>query len=454
MSINSRCFWTYCYHRHPGGGGGGGVDDSNGGHTLYDDFSGSYIDSSKWHHNEFVRKVDPVQEKLVSKVASDSENVFNSTFFQNPLTINAIKAGITVVETSVDTGTNVMARIGGMFYNTQAAGGFTGEVLAAVGIFEEGSGLGASWFILEFLDDNGDTWNLIDSGTLISAGTLSYSTEYEAEIVWTAGTNQFSFTLNSQSATATGPGYARQAVDGSKRLTTRTYFTTGTTGYISALFDNVFINGSGTAYDTFDTAPINRTNWSSDEVVREISNGALQLDRQGFDDRSTMGISLVDNNTDYLGAEVTVEIGSSVSAGATGIARLNGYYYNDTFGPGSHNGYEGNVFVQIRIRLDESDNLITQAFVDRSDNADETLWTPLYSHDFTTKINFDEDYSLSIEFTGSELIFTCDGEQDSYNITTATHEPYNEFRGLRSRVYLDSGESGYIKVKFDNVYVD
>ncbi|TET51327.1 MAG: hypothetical protein E3J58_02270 [Actinomycetota bacterium] len=163
---------------------------------------------------------------------------------------------------------------------------------------------------------------------------------------------------------------------------------------------------------------------------------------------------MVDNDTGYLGAKVRVESGSFVSAGATAIARLNGYYYNDTFGPGSYNGYEGNVFVQIRIRLDESDNLITQAFVDRSDNADETLWTPLYSHDFTTKINFDEDYSLSIELTGSELIFTCAGERVSYNIATATNEPYDEFRGLLSRVYLDSGESGYIKVKFDNVYVD
>jgi len=42
----------------------------------------------------------------------------------------------------------------------------------------------------------------------------------------------------------------------------------------------------------------------------------------------------------------------------------------------------------------------------------------------------------------------------TYPITTAQYIPYGEHRCLRSRVYLDSGESGYIKARVDDVYVE
>ena len=43
-----------------------------GAKSLYDDFSGTYIDSQKWEHREFVREV--VGGKLVSKIGNASGN--------------------------------------------------------------------------------------------------------------------------------------------------------------------------------------------------------------------------------------------------------------------------------------------------------------------------------------------------------------------------------------------
>ena len=38
--------------------------------TLYDDFSGTSIDKTKWRQTEFVREIDVVSQELLMKLAS------------------------------------------------------------------------------------------------------------------------------------------------------------------------------------------------------------------------------------------------------------------------------------------------------------------------------------------------------------------------------------------------
>jgi hypothetical protein len=430
--------------------------------SLYDDFSGAYIDAGKWEYRELVREVDPVAGKLVSKIGnpSVSGSFWNGTDFQNPESVSAIECEITVVATKLDTGNGAFstARIEGDFYNTEFFGGATGEIRAVVGIGDQGNGLEAYWQVLEYLNDNLTDWDIIGSGTLIPAGRLTHGMPYTVKIKYD-GTNRFQFTVDGETQSVVGPSRTRAAVKPLKGLLTGTGTSSGSasgTGYVSALFDDVYINNGAIPYDTFDSASLDQTKWQGLEVVRELSGGKLRMNVLAKDSDYTIGNSLKDNPA-YLEAKVTVKSGSWVSAGTHGIAGIVGGYYNDTRGPDSgdeYYGYEGNVAAQNWIEFDHNNNLKAGSAVIRCDDANRSTWTRLFSQEFSTPISFDTPYTLSIEFTGSEFIFKCNDETTSYQVTTATYEPYDKDRSLESKVDADPGESGYMKADFDDVYTN
>ena len=119
----------------------------------------------------------------------------------------------------------------------------------------------------------------------------------------------------------------------------------------------------------------------------------------------------------------------------------------------AYNKYEGDVLAQVRLRYDSNGSLSAGAYVDRSNDADETNFTNLFSHLFSVPITLGTDYILSIGFYENKLVFTCEGETAEYQITTQVYTPYGEHRLLRSRIQLDPGESGYMKAIFDDVYI-
>ena len=432
-----------------------------GAKSLYDDFSGTYIDSQKWKYREFVREV--VGGKLVSKIGNDSGNGYfrNNTPFQNPESITDIECELTVVKTNLDTGSqpSSFVRIDGFFYNTQVSGGATGDIWAGVYIGDRGNGgLEAFWAVDEALDDNLTNWENKGSGTLIGPGTLNYITSYTAKIKYD-GSNGFEFIVAGvSSGPVVGPFRQRAAVTLFKGLITGINANGGSgSGFVSAMFDNVYINNNVTVYDDFSTTPLDQTKWGILEFAREISSGKLRLNVQAEGSQQDAKITPRNQNTAYLEAKVLVESGSQVSPEALGRARIAGYYYNDSRGPGSgqnYNAYEGNVWISNHIDLDESDNLTANCFLWRMDTEDDNgPGTMLFSQGFTTPIAFDTTHALSIEFTGSAVIFKCNNETYQYDITTPTYPPHEgQFRYLLSRVYADPGESGYMKVNLDDVY--
>jgi hypothetical protein len=427
-----------------------------GAKSLLDDFSGSYIDSAKWRNGELVREV--VNEMLVSKIGNDAYTYQgrNNTPFQNPSSINSIQCDITVIETKLDSGTDPrsFARIDGRFYNTNTANPTThkGDVWAAVFIGNRGSGLEAWWEIHESSDDTGDSWEDRGHGTLDVLGLTSgvpYTTKLEYD-----GTNQFTFTVGTVSGVVFGPARQGAEFHAYKGLETGVYSAGGSgIGYASALFDNVFVNNN--PYDDFSTGALEPTNWQALEFVREISAGKLRLNVQADEALGRAYVEPIYQTTPYLEAKVLVETGSEVS-GAIGRARVRGFYYNDSRGPGSgqdYNGRVGDVFGYTAIRLDDGSPLSAMALILRCEDADCSTSAVVDSYAFATPISFDQEHTFSNEFTGSSLIFTCDAETYTYDIATPTYPPsMGQERRLESWVSPDPGGSGYMKATFDDVY--
>jgi hypothetical protein len=230
-------------------------------------------------------------------------------------------------------------------------------------------------------------------------------------------------------------------------------------GYASALFDNVrvkeAVEGNFQDYDDFESAPLDQTRWQALEFVREISGDRLRLNAQADEAFEGAYVRSIYGTTPYLEAKIRVETGSVVS-GAPGRARLRGFYYNDTYGPGNYNGSQGDVFAYTGIKLAEGSPLSAIANIYRCHDSGGSDWREIFTHEFSTEINFDTVYTFSIEFTGSSLIFTCDGETYTYDIPTTTpiYPPSTgQQRRLESWVFAGTGQSGYMKATFDDVYV-
>jgi hypothetical protein len=159
-------------------------------------------------------------------------------------------------------------------------------------------------------------------------------------------------------------------------------------------------------------------------------------------------------STDYLQAEIGVSSTSAIEGGASGYARIGGYFYNDSRGPGSglpHNGEEGDIFPYAGLVMGSDGNLQAVAYVVRSDDSQGTQWSRLFSHDFSLPVSFDTMYTFSIEYTGSQFIFSCGGQTVQYSISTPTYEPSRTTRMLYSKIYADTGQKGMFDTFYDNV---
>jgi hypothetical protein len=435
--------------------------------NLYDDFSTGYIDGNKWSQREFVLEI--VNGKFVSKIGNRSPGMSaeiypglfrNNLGFVNPDSIYSIECEVTLVEAKLDSGQSArsFARISGNFYNVNDTGGRTGDISFEIMIGERGNnGIEAFWEVSQVLTDDGTNWTEIANGTLIGPNNLQYNTPYTVKLAYD-NDRTFTFSVNQISDSYIGPVKRRGPVVEGKSLATCIDAINGSNnGFISATFDNVRINNQTVIYDDFSSGLINRNKWGRGEWIREVSTGYLRANIIGNGSTEAVSTYLTEKDTPYLETKVFIDSDSQLSAGAWGIGRLQGYYYNDSRGSGSgqpYNEYEGDVFAQVRLRYNSNGTLSANAYVDRSNDAEENNYTNLFTHNFSVPIKLDTYYTLSIRLEGKKLIFQCDDEKTVYNIITPLYPAYGEHRLLRSRVHLDPGETGYLKVRFDDVYIE
>ena len=170
------------------------------------------------------------------------------------------------METVLDNGSEPesFARIGGYFYNINDSGGATGDIFAQIKIGDRGNGgLEAFWYVDQRLTDDGSEWQELGIGTLIGPGTLQYNTSYQVKLSYD-GNSTFSFTVNGNTDGFTGPVKKREAVTSFKALSSGINATNGSdNGFVSAKFDNVYINDQATLYEDFSSSPLDSGKWRS-----------------------------------------------------------------------------------------------------------------------------------------------------------------------------------------------
>ena len=425
---------------------------------LYDEFVTGRIDPGKWSEMEFVREVDSARKRLVSKVGTDSGTAINTTRLSNPAS-RWIGCEINVLETDLvaGNGTYAVAGIGMAAYNSESSGGAVGDVYGVVGLVDFGDGLSARWKIDVAQDDEREQWTTFASGELIASGNLSFNTTINVSVEYIGG-RDFRFIVDDQSHAASGPDRLRDVVAPETFLRTRIDSDSDYgEGYIHAEFDYVFRDG--VLYDKLFDAPLDTSKWVEGEFVREVSDGKMRLGSHGCDQTANAQIGAFNDgdHASLLAAAVTVDSESMVSAGATAIARIAGFFYNDSFGPPSGNDFRkhlGDVWAELRIVLDDAGRLSVKALALRSDDSGFEDSTEIYSQDFAATPAFDTAYDMSIELTATQLVFDFAGESHAYAISGEKYEPYGKTPSLTARVYNDPTECGLVKAAFDRVIIE
>lgn len=443
--------------------------------TLYDNFSTDHLKKSMWmdHYtgsqylHEFVREID--SGSLVLKLGTNEDiypsrkGVSLATPFAAPLT--GLQADVKIVEMNNDPtdSVTVFAHIAGLFYNRQfvspAADCFDGDIWAELALGDRGNGLEA-WFEVEEFDtcDNTTAITLMNQ-SLTTGVTLLPDHLYTLEIVYNSDT-EFTFRI-SEGATLVGEitvnGPARMGGphghNGVLQACVQDDPDEYLDGYVHAEFDNVYVNGAATAYDTFNSSQINPALWSGSEYVKESVNGRARLHVKGQNDIKRSRLYPRDQYTPYLGATARIESGSTFSSEGWGRVRIGGWFYNQLHAPGSYNGREGNLWVQVGLHLNDAGALRATAVISVANDAAASSYSTVWNEDFPTTILFDIDYDLSINFTGTGFVFSCGSDVLNYTISTPIYEPNPYIRVVESVLWLDPGESGYLKGQIDDIYV-
>ncbi len=434
---------------------------------AYDNFTEDLLDQANWSNYEKAKILLP-SGKLFSMARSTEQGKLTLELFHfsNPQNIYSIKAEVAIQQIAVtqnaSNNAEAEARLSGHFYNTKSSPtGYGGNVFAHVSIGERGNGLEAYWEIAEALNDDRSSWDQLGSGTMVDPGTLMTGTVYILELEYDESQNQFRFTISDQASAVLGSAQ----FDFSNRMgpAYSPWVSLGTVAYndvtmASATFDNIYTksspDGSYTLYD--DCSSYSTSKWDTLQFGRYLSDGKQVSVTQS--DGSRVTNRLVFNGApDYIEAKVAVSSETDIPAGGRGIARIDGYYFNDTTPPSQQTGYANNVWAHIMLTAN-GNQLNGSCNVSKSLNDDESQWDDGWSQNFDLfNFQFDQTYTLSIEFTGAAFNFKIsDGmltQIHTYTLPAGTqvYDAYEEFRSVRTRVYENNLGGGYIKATFDNV---
>jgi hypothetical protein len=78
----------------------------------------------------------------------------------------------------------------------------------------------------------------------------------------------------------------------------------------------------------------------------------------------------------------------------------------------------------------------------------------LLDQEFFIDLDFDTEYTVSMELKGSEFIFRCDDEEIIYQIQTPVYTPYDPYHHLCTRIYPQEGSAVSVKALFDDVKLE
>jgi hypothetical protein len=422
--------------------------------NLYEDFSGQEINIGKWdnwaawqHPVGSLYKIptiligtwDLVREirfnELFSKTTGYGRTIQNRLEFNNPSSINYLKADLRVDEIEGDfdpvvgtKGVLPAAGLAGSFYNdgtgSGVPGSYIGDISAQVKISKWRDGqLLADWEVIKFTSEDGSQFNILGSGVLSSSVNLGATNQLTLD--WNPGSGMFTFGFNGTADSWQGqfPPNAPPNVP-SKAL--RTYvgildtfqggFVSDSTlgGKITAAFDNAEAGTNGSSIlvmDSFSVTPLDANKWATQELVREIVGGKLVSKTRNIGQNTRIINNLNFKYPDQVNefqAKVTLNE-HSINKGSMS-ARLGGNFYNDT--GDTSGGAQGDIWAQVSLSVSPGQapyaNWLVLRFNDP--NAAQGLWTVLGSGTFPITINLGQAYNLYLKWDSdnNQFTFKCD----------------------------------------------
>ncbi len=181
-----------------------------------------------------------------------------------------------------------------------------------------------------------------------------------------------------------------------------------------------------------------------------IDDGKLCLSVRAVGQKTTTQMTPIENVTNFYSAKVTVKSESYVTAGATGVAALSGYFFN----AGDGQNAAGDAWLDIRIIMDENKDLKAAASITVCMDKNCSSEQEVFSEIFPTQIDFGTEYLLSIEVTASAITFKCNNDSLSIPIDETYYPSYQKDSRIMSRIYAGEGQGGYFSATFDDVCIN
>ena len=431
--------------------------------TWYDRFDDEYINRYKWMYwdKDMVREIRNGQLQL--NIAGDSFGVNRMDLrLIESEALDYLQARVMVENGSqMSSGAIGYARVAGYFYNDSRDGslekpydGYLDDIWVELKIVLDDQGqLKLNSYMERSVDTLGNEGSLLLNEDW--AMPIEFDTFYTLSVQMDWDNAQIIFKCNDETytypiLTSRYKPYGREY-----KLRTRLYASGDMKSSMRTRYDDVVIDkGAGQyLYEDFTSPTIDMTKWQDKEDAKEIENGAMRLVVRGLNvsDNITNYIAPVFRSS-YMEAKVSLESGSIMN-GTRGIARLNAQFYNDTYGEGSQNpvyqGDEGQIFSTVYLQMNPDNTLVAKAYVERANDPEWNESTTLMNSTFTTPIELDRQYRISVELKDNQLIFKCDEEKIVYPITTDIYPSRTNWLALTSRIY--SGTDGLIKARFDDV---
>jgi hypothetical protein len=416
------------------------------------------IDPTKWADLEFIARIEGGALRSEARSSFSNPNISSNLTFIDPNNVTSIKADVTVTDL-IYNGDFPRALIHGFFYNDGI-----GNVRAEVAIGDFGSGLRARYSVGSCSDFNCTIYNEFNSGLL--GGILGLRTTHNLFISWTG--TQFVFELDGTGSPAYTPPSSGSKTSPIPFKAIGTHVASGLGGFVSALFDNVYVN-NGTPYDNFNSSgglidPMKWKHYTEEinqalEIVREqIGDGVYGLALRSYGSFGNNNMNFI-NAPDIKELQADLTVKELIYGGAQPAARLLGGFYNYVYGgstPGI--GAVGDIVASVGIRHNGTDPVgyyaiskCTKVDCNLTDEFDvlyyfedpKTIGQDLVGKPHRVSVRWDE--------SSNKFSFGFDGRLTTPDVDLpgGLGPPKSNWKGISTRVLGNAG--GYVIAEFANI---
>lgn len=394
------------------------------GAVIVEDFSNS-ADASIIENADQISAISDGKLRLGMKSYNGGETVINPRL-QLRLrdnSITALAATILINEISEASASSAafLSFSGGFYSSLNTNEGLTGAVWTEMIIGDRGNGLEAWVEIIKSTNSDFSESEIVREDVILEAGEMSFETEYDVKLTYD-GNSSFLASVNENSVTVDGPPFGSD-VRLPKRVRTGLDLNPSDdllsikATSISVEIDNLFINQDTAVFDDFNDSELDTVKWRNSLGSSLVSDGKLTLIVNSEGNKKDVSISLTEQTNEMSGV-VALLSNSTILDDVKGRIRLAGGWYNDTYNTASGDAFEGQigkVYGQMNLRYFHG-RFHASASMARGVNSDGTIYTDIFSEDFTSSFEFDVENRVSIKLIDKQMEFQLNDEVLTYNI--------------------------------------